>query len=165
MRETDMVSFDFGAMKLSEAPGQIHLSPNGLTGEEACQLSWYAGMSTAPVWFGLFGYAPSLDPSASGAMMAAQIAWYFLSGISKKVDKAPLDEATDFIHYHIQLDEVEDPISFLKHPVTKRWWMEVPSEDCDYFPLRIPCSKKDYKMACKNQIPSRWWNYFNEHDA
>ena len=35
LRETDMVSFDFGAMKLSEAPGQIHLSPNGLTGEEA----------------------------------------------------------------------------------------------------------------------------------
>ena len=165
LRETDMVSFDFGAMKLSEAPGQIHLSPNGLTGEEACQLSWYAGMATAPVWFGLFGYAPSLDPLASGGMMAAQIAWYFLNGISKKIDKAPLDEATDFIHYHIQLDELEEPISFLKHPITKRWWMEVPSEDCDYFPLRIPCSKKDYKKACKNQIPSRWWNYFNDHDT
>ncbi len=165
LRGTDMVSFDLGALKLSEAPGQIHLSPNGLTGEEACQLAWYAGMATSPVWFGLFGYSPALDPSTSGGMMAAQIGWYFLNGISKKIDKAPLDEATDYIHYHIQVDELEEPISFLKHPITKRWWMEVPSEDCDYFPLRIPCSKKDYKKACKNQIPSRWWNYFNEHSV
>jgi arginase family enzyme len=165
LRESDVVSFDFGALKLSEAPGQIHLSPNGLTGEEACQLSWYAGMATSPLWFGLFGYSPSLDPSSSGGMMAAQICWYFLNGISKRMDQAPADEATDFIHYHIQLDELEEPISFLKHPITKRWWMEVPSENCDYFPLRIPCSKKDYKKACKNQIPTRWWNYFNAHNA
>ena len=164
LRSTDFVSFDFGAMKLAEAPGQYRLSPNGLTGEEACQLAWYAGMATTPIWFGMFNYCPILDPSASGGMMAAQICWYFLKGISKKTDKAPVDEATDFIHYHIQIDELDETISFLKHPITKRWWMEVPSEDCDYFPLRIPCSKKDYKQACKNEIPARWWKYFNDHN-
>jgi arginase family enzyme len=164
LRETDLVSFDYGVMKSSEAPGQFRISPNGLTGEEACQLSWYAGMATSPVWFCLFGYSPSLDPSCCGGMMAAQIGWYFLNGIFKKTDSAPLDEATDFIHYHIQVDELEEPISFLKHPVTNRWWMEVPSGNCDYFPLRIACSKKDYRKACKNQIPSRWWNYFNNQD-
>ena len=165
LRETDLVSFDYGAIKLSEAPGQFKLSPNGLTGEESCQLAWYAGMATSPIWFCLFGYSPSLDPALSGSMMAAQICWYFLKGISKKSDNAPKDEATDFIHYHIQVDELEEPISFLKHPITKRWWMEVPSEDCDYFPLRIPSSKKDYRIACKNQIPLRWWKYFNDHNS
>jgi len=163
LRGTDLVSFDFGALKLSEAPGQCRLSPNGLTGEEACQLAWYSGIATAPVWFGFFGYAPSLDPSSVGAMMAAQICWYYLNGISKRIDKAPLDEASDFIHYHVKIDELEETIAFLKHPITGRWWMEVNSEDCDNFPLRIPCSRKDYRRACKNEIPKRWWKYFNDH--
>jgi hypothetical protein len=164
IRESDLVSFDFGAMKPSEAPGQSRISPNGLSGEEACQLSWYAGMATTPVWFGIFGYNPAMDPTSTGAMMAAQIGWYFLNGLFKKIDSAPLEEATDFIYYHIQVDELDEAISFLKHPVTKRWWMEVPSEDCDCYPLRIACSKRDYRQACKNQIPSRWWKYFNDHN-
>jgi formiminoglutamase len=163
LRNTDLVSFDFGAMKLSEGPGQVRLSPNGLTGEEACQLAWYSGIATSHVWFGLFGYAPILDPYSSGAMIAAQICWYYLNGISKRVDKVPEGEATDFIHYHIPIDELEETISFLKHPISNRWWMEVPTEDCSDFPLRIPCSKKDYGKACKNEIPGRWWKYFNDH--
>lgn len=163
LRGTDLVSFDFGAIKLSEAPGQFRLSPNGLTGEEACQLAWYSGIATSPVWFGLFGYAPSFDSSYIGAMMAAQICWYYLNGISKRTDNTPVDEATDFLHFHVPIDELEETISFLKHPVTNRWWMEVPSEDCNNFPFRIPCSKKDYRKACKNEIPNRWWKYFNDH--
>ena len=163
LRDTDLVSFDYGAMKLAEAPGQFRLSPNGLTGEEACQLSWYSGIATSPVWFGLFGYAPSFDPDSIGAMMVAQICWYYLNGISKRIDNTPIEEATDFIHYRVHIDELDESVSFLKHPVTGRWWMEVPSEDCDNFAIRIPCSKKDYRKACKNEIPDRWWKYFNDH--
>ena len=162
LRETDLVSFDFGALKLSEAPGQTKNSPNGLTGEEACQLAWYAGISTNPVWFGLFGYSPKLDPGKSGAMMAAQIVWYFLYGKSKKMDEIPLDEAIDFMHFVVQVEGIPDPVTFLRHPVSKRWWMEVPSADCELFPRRIPCSKKDYNKACKNEIPDRWWSSFNK---
>jgi arginase family enzyme len=162
LRETDLVSFDFGALKLCEAPGQIRNSPNGLTGEEACQLSWYAGISTKPCWFSLFGYDPDLDPDRSGAMMAAQIGWYFLNGKSKKSDDVPLDEAIDFMHFIVQIEGISEPVTFLKHPVSKRWWMEVPSPDCESFPHRIPCSKKDYRRACKNEIPDRWWASFNK---
>ncbi len=165
LRDTDLVSFDYGAMKLSEAPGQFRLSPNGLTGEEACQLSWYSGIATSAVWFGLFGYSPTFDPDSIGAMMAAQICWYYLNGISKRIDNAPIEEATDFIHYRVHIDELEEAVSFLKHSVTGRWWMEVPSEDCDNFAIRIPCSKKDYRKACKNEIPERWWKYFNDHST
>ena len=162
LRETDLVSFDFGALKLCEAPGQIRNSPNGLTGEEACQLSWYAGISTKPCWFSLFGYHPDLDPGRSGAMMAAQIGWYFLNGKSKKSDDVPQDEAIDFMHYIVPIEGIPEPVTFLKHPVSRRWWMEVPSPDCESFPLRIPCSKKDYRRACKNEIPDRWWASFNK---
>lgn len=162
LRETDLVSFDFGCLKLCEAPGQIRNSPNGLTGEDACQLAWYAGISTNPVWFSLFGYSNSNDSEKIGAMMAAQIVWYFLNGKCKKMDEIPLDEAIDFTHFVVQIEGIPEPVTFLKHPVSKRWWMEVPSPDCDLFPLRIPCSKKDYRKACKNEIPDRWWTSFNK---
>lgn len=159
LRKADLVSFDFGSIKLSEAPGQYRISPNGLTGEESCQIAWYTGISTKPVWFGLFGYSPSFDSTTSGAMMAAQISWYFINGVSKRLDEEPVDEATNFEHYHIPVDGLDDPISFLRHPVSQRWWMEVPAEDCTIFPVRIPCSKKDYRKACENEIPERWWKY------
>lgn len=162
LRETDLVSFDFGALRLCEAPGQIRNSPNGLTGEEACQLAWYAGISTSPVWFSIFGYDPAKDPQHNGAMMAAQIVWYFLHGKSKKMDDIPMDEAIDFVHFIVPIEGIPEPVTFLKHPVSKRWWMEVPSPDCDNFPLRVPCSKKDYRKACKNEIPERWWSNFNK---
>jgi arginase family enzyme len=162
LRETDLVSFDFGSLKLCEAPGQLRNSPNGLTGEEACQLAWYAGISTNPVWFSLFGYNPDKDPDKNGAMMAAQIVWYFLNGKSKKLDEVPEDEAIDFMHFIVHIEGITEPVTFLKHPVSKRWWMEVPSPDCDLFPLRVPCSKKDYRKACRNEIPDRWWSNFNK---
>lgn len=162
LRETDLVSFDFGSLKLSEAPGQVRNSPNGLTGEEACQLAWYAGIATNPGWFSIFRYNPSKDPQQNGAMMAAQIVWYFLHGKSKKLDETPQDEAIDFMHFIVQIEGIPEPVTFLKHPISKRWWMEVPSPDCDLFPLRIPCSKNDYRKACKNEIPDRWWVSFNK---
>lgn len=162
LRRSHLVSFDFGAMKSAEAAGQYRISPNGLTGEEACQIAWYSGISTNPVWFGLFGYTPSFDSTTLGAMMAAQISWYFINGISKRIDAEPVDEATDFEHYHIPVDGLVDPISFLLHPISQRWWMEVPSEDCTLFPVRIPCSKKDYRKACENEISEKWWKYFNK---
>jgi len=162
IRKADLVSFDYGSLKSAEAPGQYRLSPNGLTGEEACQISWYAGISTSPAWFALFGYSPETDPSSLGAMMAAQIGWYFINGVSKRLDEEPVDEATNFEHYHINVDGLEDPISFLVHPISRRWWMEVPSEDCTLFPFRIPCSRKDYRKACKNEISEKWWKYFNK---
>jgi len=162
LRQSNLVSFDFGSLKWSEAPGQYRISPNGLTGEEACQIAWYSGISTTAVWFGLFGYTPSHDATTTGAMMAAQIGWYFINGISKRLDEEPADEATDFEHYRLTVEGLEDPITFLRHPISHRWWMEVPPEDCTIYPVRIPCSKKDYHKACENEISDRWWKYFDK---
>ena len=162
IRNANLVSFDIGSVKAAEGPGQYRISPNGLSGEEACQIAWYAGISTSPVWFGMFGYAPIYDSTRNGAMLAAQICWYFLYGKSKKTDNQPIDEATDFDSFHIEVEGLDEPITFLRHPVSKRWWMEVPSDDCTIFPVRIPCSKIDYKKACNNEIPERWWKYFNK---
>ena len=157
VREADVISFDFGALKAQEAPGQQRLSPNGLYGEEACQLGWYAGMSTHVNVAGVFGYAPSLDLQRWGAMMAAQIGWYYLKGAVQAKDEEPTGEAPDFLHYMVPVEGLDAPIIFLKHPVTGRWWMEVsPKKDET---VRIACSENDYLLAQKNEIPERWMRY------
>jgi arginase family enzyme len=154
LREADVISFDFGALKAHEAPGQQRLSPNGLYGEEACQLAWYAGMSTRLNITGIFGYSPSLDRQRWGAMMAAQMAWYFLKGASRQKEEEPQAEASDFLHYMVPVEGLDEPIVFLKHPVTGRWWMEVNPKKNEE--VRIACSENDYLLARKNEIPERW---------
>jgi formiminoglutamase len=162
IRRADLVSFDFGALKVAEAPGQYNISPNGLTGEEACQIAWYAGLATNPAWFALFGYYSPNDPASLGAMMAAQISWYFIHGATKKIDEEPIEEATNFEQFVLDIEGLDEPVTFLVHPISQRWWMEVPSEDCTLFPVRIPCSHKDYLKACNNEISEKWWSYFNK---
>ena len=94
--------------------------------------------------------------------MAAQISWYFMHGATKKIDEEPIEEATNFEQFVLDIEGLDEPVTFLVHPISQRWWMEVPSEDCTLFPVRIPCSHKDYLKACNNEISEKWWSYFNK---
>jgi len=44
LRNTNLLSFDISAIKYGDSPASLQ-SPNGFTGEEACMLTRYAGMS------------------------------------------------------------------------------------------------------------------------
>jgi len=74
--------FDLNAIKHSDAPGTKKIQPNGLTGEEACQLSRYSGISDATQCFGIFEYEPSIDEQGITAKVIAQMVWYFLDGLT-----------------------------------------------------------------------------------
>ena len=45
LRNADMLSFDTGAIRAADAPGNANAGPNGFSGDEACQLVRYAAMS------------------------------------------------------------------------------------------------------------------------
>src|SRR5690606_31094422 len=45
VRNADMVSFDITAIRSSDAPGNTRALPFGLSGEDACQICWYAGLN------------------------------------------------------------------------------------------------------------------------
>ncbi|NJM26372.1 MAG: formimidoylglutamase, partial [Bacteroidia bacterium] len=45
IRNADMLTFDITAVKSADAPANTNAQPFGLTGEEACQLCWYAGQN------------------------------------------------------------------------------------------------------------------------
>ena len=61
IRQADMMSFDVGAIRMQDAPGNFHVHPFGLTGEEACQLCWYAGLNEKMTSVGFYEYNPELD--------------------------------------------------------------------------------------------------------
>ena len=59
-KSSHLLSFDISAIANAYAPAN-NVSPNGFTGEEACMLLRYAGMSPNISSIGIYGYDPRRD--------------------------------------------------------------------------------------------------------
>jgi arginase family enzyme len=147
IRNSDLLSFDIAAIKNSDAPSS-NCSPNGLTGEEACTLVRYAGMSSSISSIGFYGYDESKDSQHLSALQIAQMIWYFIDGKSRSRKEALLNETQNFNQFHTAFAEVDTV--FLQSKKTGRWWMQLPDKKM------IACSYKDYLFASNNEIPERW---------
>jgi len=147
IRNTHLLSFDISAIKYSDSPASSE-SPNGFTGEEACILARFAGLSNTVNSFGIYGYLPHLDVKDLSAKQVAQMLWYFIDGKSRSRQEASIEERDQFNEYHTSFTEVES--IFLQSKKTGRWWMQLPNKKF------IPCSYTDYINASRNEIPERW---------
>ncbi len=147
LRNTQMLSFDISAIKNSDAPAN-RISPNGFTGEEACMLTRYAGMSGHLSSMGIYGYRPEDDLHQLTAKQIAQMIWYFIDGVNRGKKEAALDSLSDFNEFHCVFAEINT--LFLQSRKTQRWWMQLPDQQM------IACSHEDYLKACRNEIPERW---------
>ena len=147
IRNSDMVSFDIAAIKSSDAPA-ANCSPNGFTGEEACSLARYAGLSQQLSSIGIYGYNPAQDIKNLTALQIAQMLWYFIDGKSRSYDETELSERQNFNEYHTAFAEVDT--IFIQSKKTGRWWMQLPNKNL------VACSYNDYLFASKNEIPERW---------
>ncbi|MEO9022238.1 MAG: formimidoylglutamase [Ginsengibacter sp.] len=147
IRNSDLVSFDIAAIKNSDAPASI-CSPNGFTGEEACTLARYAGMSSMVSTFGIYGYDASKDIQGLTALQMSQMLWYFIDGKNRGRKESELNDKQNFNEYHTVFAEVDT--TFLQSKKTGRWWMQLPGKKM------IACSYKDYLYAGNNEIPERW---------
>ena len=147
MRASQLVSFDISAIKYSDAPS-VHQSPNGFTGEEACILTRFAGMSPNTNTFGVYGYEPENDINELTARQISQMLWYFIDGKSRAKQEAHLDDRNNFNEFHCNFTEIDT--MFLQSKKTGRWWMQLPDKKF------IACSYADYVHASHNEIPERW---------
>jgi formiminoglutamase len=147
IRNSHLVSFDIAAIKYSDAPAS-GLSPNGFTGEEACTLTRYAGLSHNLSSIGIYGYDAGKDVKNLTALQIAQMIWYFIDGKSRSIQEAELGERQNFNEYHTAFAEVDT--IFIQSKKTGRWWMELPNKKL------IACSYNDYLFASNNEIPERW---------
>jgi len=148
LRTSNLFSFDISAVRYSDAPANINGSPNGLSGEDSCLLTRYAGMSTALSSLGIYGYNAQDDVHAMTAKLIAQMIWYFVDGYLVRKTEAKLTEKEEFIVFNVAF--TDNDTVFLKSKRTNRWWMKLP--DHSY----VPCSYNDYLIASNDEIPERW---------
>jgi arginase family enzyme len=166
IRNSDIFSLDMSALSFACSPGCKQASPNGFNGVEICQLAYYAGISNKITSFGLYEYNPLYDIANQSAMLCAQILWHFLDGIMDRTDDQPNVAPHNYLKYYVALHDNIYQIVFYKHKINGLWWMEVPMDAKDHVKFRrhylVPCSQKDYQIACQNEVPDRWLQTFNK---
>lgn len=166
VRNADLISFDMGAIRAADAPGNGNTSPNGFTGEQACQIARYAAMSDKLSSIGFFESNPLFDHNGITSYLLAEVVWYILEGISQRKRDYPSVNSDDFIKYTVPTADFKDGIVFYKSRKTDRWWMEVICGNDNQLKYAshymVPCSYNDYLTACNNEIPDRWWQVYQK---
>jgi formiminoglutamase len=160
LRDADLVSFDLSAVRQSDAPGNSFHSPNGFSGEEACALARYAGISDKLSCFGLFEYNPLKDTDGRTAHLLAQMIWYFTEGVSQRKGDYPFTAKEAYQKFTVLINEGEHELIFYRSHLSDRWWIEIPGNTGSSQlsrPKLVPCSFEDYQEALKNEVPFRWW--------
>jgi formiminoglutamase len=159
IRNADLMSFDITAIRSSDAPGNANAQPFGLTGEEACQLCWYAGMNEKLSSAGFYEYNPDFDDATKKtASVIATMIWYFIEGFYHRKHDTNF-KSNDFLKYVVSMAAEPETITFYKSKVTEKWWMEVAYHQPGARYSRnsiIPCSYNDYQIATKGEVPERY---------
>ena len=160
IRDADLLSFDVSAINQQFAPGATHSGPYGLSGEDACQLCWYAGLNDKLTSVGFHEYDVDRDDErGTTAFVIATMIWYFIEGYYHRVEDK-LFQSENYMIYEVDLGGEPETIRFFKSKRSEKWWMEVPdtaNEKSVFLKNKmIPCSYTDYEIAMKGEIPSRW---------
>lgn len=167
IRNADLLCFDMGSIKQTDAPANLNPSPNGILGDEACQLSRYAGMSDKLSSIGFYELNPTVTDNGQSASLLSQMIWYFIDGYYNRKKDFPVCNKSEYKKYTVTSEEGEETISFYKSGKSDRWWMDVPYNNNGMFNkytrhLMVPCSYKDYETALNNEIPERWFQTFKK---
>lgn len=166
IRNADIFSFDFSAIRQADAPAASFSSPNGFYGDEACQLTRYAGLSDK-ISLAFFGELnPAKDKQGISAHLMSQMIWYFMEGVASRKGDFPIADKSIYIKYIVTESPINKDIVFYRSPLSERWWMEVPGpsnskENYERHQL-VPCSFADYQNALSQNIPDRWWTAYQK---
>jgi len=158
IRNADLLSFDTTAIKSADAPGNANAQPFGLTGEEACQICWYAGLNEKLSSAGFYEYNPDFDDAhKKTAAVIATMIWYFIEGFYHRKNEQDF-RSNDFIKYVVSMPVQPETIAFYKSKFTEKWWMEVSPQRTGKYTRNtiVPCSYNDYQTASKGELPDRY---------
>ena len=161
IRTADMLSFDVTAIRSSDAPGNAYAQPFGLSGEEACQICWYAGLNEKLSSIGFYEYNPEFDDvHKKTASVIATMIWYFIEGYYHRKNEQNF-RSNDFLKYVVSMPVEPETLVFYKSKFSEKWWMEVPYPNGVERYARnstVPCSYNDYQTAIKGEVPERYIN-------
>jgi arginase family enzyme len=160
LRNADILSFDMNAIRQSEVPGTSFASPNGFFGNEACQLTRYAGISDKLSAFGIFESTPEFDLNGQTFNLLAQMIWYFIEGFSNRKKESPISTDKNYTKYKVVLSNSSEELIFIKSKKSDRWWMKVPYPPSEKIKFErhhlVPCSYNDYQVALEDEMPDLW---------
>jgi len=159
LRDAEIVNFSLNALKYADSPGSMIKSPNGLTGEDACQLSFYAGLSNKASTFGVYDIELG-DGRSISCILASQIIWYYIEGVSNQIIESPKNNKDGFTRFAINVNQLNQEFVFYKSNSSNRWWVEVPVKPSEN--ILISCSHLDYEKAVGQEIPERWWKMYQK---
>lgn len=166
VRNADVLSFDISAIRMSDAPGCENATPNGLYGEQACQIMRYAGMSDKLTSVGIYEINPQFDNRGQTAHLAAQMIWYFIDGFYNRKHEFPIKSKKECVKYRVLLEDEKYELLFYKSKKSDRWWIEVPFPSQKGLKFErhamIPCSYQDYEMALSGEMPDIWWKTYQK---
>lgn len=166
IRNADLVSFDMSAIRKADAPGCGYAGPNGFSGDEACQIARYAGISDKCSSFGIYEVNPHADPSGTTVHLAAQMSWCFIDGFYNRKKDFPFSDTSGYTRFRVFLKDHKHEIIFFKSNRSDRWWMEVPYPTNQKIRFErhalVPCTYTDYELACEEEMPDRWWQTFQK---
>jgi hypothetical protein len=165
IRDADIFSIDIKSVKKIEAPGVKESSVNGFYGEEICQLARYAGLSDRVSTFGLFNVNPDFDINNQTSALSSQIIWHFIQSFYERKKEFQPAVIRGFLKYIVNIDSIGESVIFYKSSKSDRWWVEVNyvSKNKEKTKL-ISCSYDDYLNAVRNEIPERWWKFFQKYN-
>ena len=132
VRNADMVSLDISAVRRPDAPGE---------------------------------YDPTLDYNNQTSQLIGHIIWYFVEGYLHRQQDNQFKNRQNYRQYSIAVSGALDEMVFYCSRKTERWWVEVPiiSKNKDLVQkYYLPCSKRDYKLACDDKVSDRWWKAYNK---
>ncbi len=155
VRVADLLTFDIAAIRYQDAPGQAAANPFGLTGEQACQLCWYAGLNDNLTSIGIYEYDPAHDVRDLTATTIATMIWYFIEGFYHRKNEVKFSDKA-FTKYAVAFEEDSEKMVFYKSKHGEKWWMEVVALSDGKGSRIVPCSYEDYLLATKGEVPNRW---------
>ncbi|WP_339699206.1 formimidoylglutamase [uncultured Marixanthomonas sp.] len=159
LRDADIVALDISAIKNAEMSYNNITSPNGFDGREICAISRYAGISNRVSSFGVYELK-DFKNAKIGAMLVAQILWYFIEGVNFRVQEGEFDDEKKYTTYKVPIDD-DEVLTFKKSNKTGRWWIELPFisgvNNKLKTPTLLPCTYGDYLSATNQEIPERWF--------
>ncbi|MDB4052223.1 formimidoylglutamase [Flavobacteriales bacterium] len=166
IRNSTIISFDLNSIRQSEVPGTSFASPNGFFGNEACQLSRYAGMSDKVGMIGFYEMSPEFDILGQTAQLVSQMIWFFIAGFDLRKNETPLTSNKNYTKYKVVLSSSEEELIFIKSKKSERWWMKIPYPPSKKIKFQrhhlVPCSYSDYETALRDEMPNLWLNTYNK---
>ncbi len=165
VRNADMVSLDISAVRRPDAPGCPHNSSNGFYGEEICQIAKFVGLSDKLSSFGIYEYDPTLDFNNQTSQLIGHILWYFVEGFLFRQGDNKFKDKKEYRQFNITVSGAPEELVFYNSKKTDRWWVLVPmyrkDNDMTQF-YYLPCSYRDYQLACDDIISNRWWRTYHK---